>query len=88
MDMVSLASVQSWEHVLTLAFHRFQTAWVKPGTKPTIGIIRDFVSPEFSDFLALLVDEYSTIGFTDTQCGYACSDHVRPAACAVLYSRH
>ena len=54
-----------------------QTAWVKPGTKPTIGIIRDFVSPAFTNFLALLVDEYSTIGYTNTECGYACSDHVR-----------
>jgi leucyl aminopeptidase len=34
------------------------TAWVKPGTEPTFGIIRDFVSPEFTDLVALLVDEY------------------------------
>lgn len=49
------------------------TAWVKPGTKPTIGVIRDFVSPELSEFLVLLVDEYSTIGHTDTECGYVSS---------------
>jgi hypothetical protein len=34
------------------------------------------VDPGFTEFVALLVDEYSTIGYTDTECGYACSDHV------------
>ncbi|SCZ88343.1 BZ3500_MvSof-1268-A1-R1_Chr2-1g04348 [Microbotryum saponariae] len=51
------------------------TAFVKPGTTPTYGIIRDFVSPEFTDLVALLIDEYGDISRTDTQCGYACSDH-------------
>ncbi|KAI5481879.1 peptidase family M28 protein [Pseudohyphozyma bogoriensis] len=51
------------------------TAWVKSGTKPTVGIITDFVDPDFTSFLRTAVSEYTTIGFTDTLCGYACSDH-------------
>ncbi|GAA5823326.1 hypothetical protein JCM5353_008234 [Sporobolomyces roseus] len=51
------------------------SAWVKQGTEPTIGLIRDFVDPEFTDYLAKVIDEYSTIGWTSTKCGYACSDH-------------
>ncbi|GAA5835825.1 hypothetical protein JCM3766R1_005859 [Sporobolomyces carnicolor] len=58
------------------AYHQNDmTAWVKQGTKPTIGLIRDFVDPDFTDFLAKVIDEYSTIGWTSTKCGYACSDH-------------
>jgi bacterial leucyl aminopeptidase len=50
------------------------SAVVKPGTKPTIGLIRDFVDPEWTEHLALIIDEYSEIGFSDTQCGYvSCS---------------
>ncbi|GAA5900988.1 uncharacterized protein JCM6883_004716 [Sporobolomyces salmoneus] len=58
------------------AYHQNDmTAWVKQRTKPTIGLIRDFVDPAFTDFLAKVIDEYSTIGWTSTKCGYACSDH-------------
>jgi len=34
------------------------SAWVKQGTEPTIGLIRDFVDPEFTDYLAKVIDEY------------------------------
>ncbi|ORY56546.1 hypothetical protein BCR35DRAFT_284118 [Leucosporidium creatinivorum] len=51
------------------------TSVVKEGTKPTIGLIRDFVDPEWTEHVALIIDEYSEIGYTDTECGYACSDH-------------
>ncbi|GAA5917055.1 hypothetical protein JCM6882_001913 [Rhodosporidiobolus microsporus] len=51
------------------------TAWVKLGTEPTIGLIRDFVDPELTDFIAKIIEEYATIGWTSTKCGYACSDH-------------
>ena len=41
------------------AYHQNDmTAWVKQGTKPTIGLIRDFVDPDFTDFLAKVIDEY------------------------------
>ncbi|GAA5975472.1 hypothetical protein JCM11641_004277 [Rhodosporidiobolus odoratus] len=51
------------------------SAWVKLGTEPTIGLIRDFVDPDLTDFIATVIDEYATIGWTSTKCGYACSDH-------------
>ncbi|BGP16500.1 hypothetical protein JCM10213_001163 [Rhodosporidiobolus nylandii] len=51
------------------------TAWVKAGTKPTIGLIQDFVDPELTAFIGMAINEYSTIGWTPTKCGYACSDH-------------
>ncbi|KPV74874.1 uncharacterized protein RHOBADRAFT_15433 [Rhodotorula graminis WP1] len=51
------------------------TAYVKPGTSPTIGIIQDFVDPAFTEYLTRVVDEYAEIPAVKTQCGYACSDH-------------
>ncbi|GAA6062737.1 hypothetical protein JCM10212_005940 [Sporobolomyces blumeae] len=58
------------------AYHQNDmTAWVKQGTKPTIGLIQDFVDPAFTTYLGKVIDEYSTIGWTATKCGYACSDH-------------
>lgn len=51
------------------------TAYVKPGTKPTIGIIQDFVDPDFTAYLTKVVAEYADIESVETKCGYACSDH-------------
>ncbi|KAK4702924.1 bacterial leucyl aminopeptidase, partial [Phenoliferia sp. Uapishka_3] len=51
------------------------TAWVKAGTTPTVGIITDFVDPDFTELIRKVVGEYAEIGYTDTKCGYACSDH-------------
>lgn len=51
------------------------TAWVKTGTKPTVGIITDFTDEGFTEMIRKVVGEYADIGFTDTKCGYACSDH-------------
>jgi len=39
------------------------------------GIITDYVDPELTAFLRMLVAGYSTIPFINTACGYACSDH-------------
>lgn len=66
------------------------TAYVKPGTKERIGIVNDFVSPGLTDFIKRLIEEYNTIPWVDSKCGYACSDHtVRSAAClcAVSFKR-
>ncbi|KAM0752750.1 Zn-dependent exopeptidase [Meredithblackwellia eburnea MCA 4105] len=51
------------------------TAFVKAGTAPKIGIITDFVDPDFTDMMRLVVGEYAEIPYVDTKCGYACSDH-------------
>jgi len=40
-----------------------------------IGIVTDYVDPQLTSFIKLLVDEYASIPFKGTKCGYACSDH-------------
>lgn len=62
------------DHKVVKSMSQFDmSAWVKEGTEPTIGVITDFVSTEFSDFVKLIIEEYNSIGWKDTQCGYACS---------------
>lgn len=65
------------------------TAWVKEGTKESVGIIQDFVDPDLTAFLEGLVGKYRKPSLTKwgttlitvdipavkTKCGYACSDH-------------
>lgn len=51
------------------------TAWVKRGTKESVGIIQDFVDPGLTQFIYDLAEEYLAISPLRTQCGYACSDH-------------
>jgi leucyl aminopeptidase len=62
------------------------TAWVKAGTKPTVGLIRDFVDPEFVEYLAKVIDEYSNIGYTDTKCGYACASLILSSSLYVAFT--
>jgi leucyl aminopeptidase len=50
------------------------TAWVKNGVPEKVGLINDFVDPELLQFQKKLVDEYLSIGWVETKCGYACSD--------------
>jgi len=51
------------------------TGYVKPGTTPAIGLIHDFVNPELTKFVGLLINAYCDIAWVETKCGYACSDH-------------
>jgi len=44
-------------------------------TKPTFGIITDYVSTELTSFLMKLVPAYSNLGYSTSKCGYGCSDH-------------
>lgn len=39
------------------------------------GVVTDFVNPDLTAFLRILVDTYSKLNWVDTKCGYACSDH-------------
>lgn len=45
------------------------------GIERTVGIVTDFVDAETIQFVRQLVDEYLDIGWTNTVCGYGCSDH-------------
>ena len=55
--------------------HMDMTAWVKEGTRESVGIIEDFVDPGLTDFTEDLVNQYLAIPSLRTKCGYACSDH-------------
>ncbi|CAG8528153.1 9523_t:CDS:2 [Ambispora gerdemannii] len=46
------------------------------GKKPeTFGIVTDYVNSDLTIFIKSLIEEYAAIPYTDTKCGYACSDH-------------
>jgi len=40
-----------------------------------LGVITDFVDEDLTNFIKLLITEYCSIPYVETQCGYACSDH-------------
>ncbi|KAK4046552.1 hypothetical protein OIV83_006004 [Microbotryomycetes sp. JL201] len=74
----SQAVAQSYAHQgkqVKAMLQQDMTGYVKQGTRPTIGIIRDFVDEGLTDFVSLVVDEFAEIPRKDTKCGYACSDH-------------
>lgn len=74
----SQAVAQSYERKNTKVHAMLQqdmTAFVKQGTQETVGLVSDFVSTPLTKFIALLVDEYLDIGYTQTKLGYAGSDH-------------
>ncbi|KAF9452038.1 peptidase [Macrolepiota fuliginosa MF-IS2] len=59
-----------------LAMSQFDmTAWVKAGTREEVGIITDYVDKDLTKFNKNLVETYLDIPYTETKCGYACSDH-------------
>jgi len=59
-----------------LAMSQFDmTAWVKAGTREEVGIITDYVDKDLTKFNKDLVKTYLDIPYTETKCGYACSDH-------------
>ncbi|KAI9291821.1 Zn-dependent exopeptidase [Neoconidiobolus thromboides FSU 785] len=40
-----------------------------------IKLLTDYVDPELTQFLRLIIDNYSSYKWINGQCGYACSDH-------------
>lgn len=47
----------------------------KNNNKDELGVITDFVDPALTKFIELVITEYCSIPYVETQCGYACSDH-------------
>ncbi|CAG8981581.1 hypothetical protein HYALB_00010002 [Hymenoscyphus albidus] len=45
------------------------------GLEESVGVITDFVDPALTTFIKTVVTEYCSIPYTETKCGYACSDH-------------
>ncbi|KAI9328598.1 hypothetical protein DFJ73DRAFT_631622 [Zopfochytrium polystomum] len=51
------------------------TGYFPSGETETIAVITDFVDPALTRFLKALVETYAGVGWTETSCGFACSDH-------------
>jgi len=51
------------------------TGYIRSGTTPTVGVVTDFTNGQLSTFVRALTNAYTSTRFTNTQCGYACSDH-------------
>jgi len=56
---------------LDMAFYPGRQA----GQQRYVGIITDYVNDDLTAFVRKLVETYATIPWTNTDCGYACSDH-------------
>ncbi|PVH91451.1 leucine aminopeptidase [Periconia macrospinosa] len=50
------------------------------GLPDTMGLIVDYVDTPLTEFIKTVIDEYCTISYTATECGYACSDHASASA--------
>lgn len=51
------------------------TGYVPDKATEKFGVITDFVSRELTDFVELIISEYTDIPYAEDVCGYACSDH-------------
>lgn len=45
------------------------------GVEPHFGLIMDYTSTKLNEYLKVLIKEYCSIPYHETECGYACSDH-------------
>ncbi|KAL2832432.1 hypothetical protein BDW59DRAFT_169328 [Aspergillus cavernicola] len=53
----------------------FTQGTIDAGRQEAIGIMTDYVDDALTSFLRNVVTTYCDIDFTETKCGYACSDH-------------
>ncbi|KAF7597206.1 hypothetical protein BBP40_009546 [Aspergillus hancockii] len=51
------------------------TGYVGTNKPERIGVLTDFVDPDLTEFVRMMITTYCTIPYVDTACGYACSDH-------------
>jgi leucyl aminopeptidase len=45
------------------------------GKPESVGIVTDYVDPDLTAFIKKVITAYCDIPYTETKCGYACSDH-------------
>lgn len=62
-------------HITATVLHIDMDGYVKPGTKPGIGLIRDNKHHSLNSLLRQLITRYTALPVKETQCRYACSDH-------------
>lgn len=53
----------------------FTKRTIAAGLPPSVAVITDFVDPTLTDFIKKVVETYADIPWTESKCGYACSDH-------------
>ncbi|KAK4144605.1 uncharacterized protein C8A04DRAFT_11362 [Dichotomopilus funicola] len=51
------------------------TRTLDAGKPESVGVIVDYVDPNLTNFIKVVIDEYCDIPYVETKCGYACSDH-------------
>ncbi|KAK7756557.1 hypothetical protein SLS62_001393 [Diatrype stigma] len=49
------------------------------GDKP-MGLITDRTDSALNDFIRKVIDQYTEVGYVDSECGYGCSDHASATA--------
>lgn len=55
--------------------HVDMDGYVKPGSKPGIGLIMDNTDSTLTSLMYELIERYTDLPVKETKCGYACSDH-------------
>lgn len=53
----------------------YTAGYTSAGLSPKFGVINDYVSASLTAFTKKVITAYTTTGFVDDKCGYACSDH-------------
>lgn len=48
---------------------------IDAGKPVSVGVITDYVDPGLTAFIKKVIEEYCSIPWVETKCGYACSDH-------------
>ncbi|KAK6198749.1 uncharacterized protein RJT21DRAFT_122370 [Scheffersomyces amazonensis] len=48
---------------------------IAEGIEPHFGLITDYTSKYLNDFIKLIINNYNSIPYHESSCGYACSDH-------------
>jgi len=56
-------------------YSMLQLDMVGYGNSNGIGIIQDHTNAALTQFIRVLIDSYLSIGYTNSRCGYGCSDH-------------
>lgn len=49
--------------------------YVRPTTEPVVGVVLDYINWNLSAFVVKIINNYLSISWEKTECGYACSDH-------------
>jgi len=71
----AIAKRYSDDDIVIEAMMQFDMTMYGSNETQPIGVITDYVNPDLTSFLRLLIAGYSQFPSVDTKCGYGCSDH-------------